>query len=136
MRIGLVPGVWSYGIGSATTVLSVWEAARRAGDEAVIFAAPHFRPLFDRLGITVVPLPGTPVAEYPEPVEPILRLDDLLSHSVYRDPAFVAEVFESQCDAFAAHGVDVVFHDYDLTAIVAARRLSIPVVSPVIWPDH
>jgi hypothetical protein len=136
MRIGLIPGVWSYGIGSAATVLAVREAALRAGDEPVVFAGPQHRPLCDRLDISVVPLPGPPVAEYPEPELPILRLDDLLSHSVYADSAFVTEVFDSQCDAFAAHGVDVLFHDYDLTTIVAAHRLSIPVVSPVIWPDH
>ncbi|MDQ7810290.1 hypothetical protein Q5425_41755 [Amycolatopsis sp. A133] len=136
MRIGLVPGVWSYGIGSASTVLAVWEAAVRAGDEPVVFAGPQHRPLLDRLGIACVPLPGPPVAGYPAAAAPVLRLDDLLSQTVYADPAFVAGVFESQCAAFAAHGVEALFHDYDLTTIVAAHRLSIPVVSPVVWPDH
>ncbi len=136
MRIGLVPGVWSYGIGSASTVLAVWEAAVRAGDEPVVFAGPQHRPLLDRLGVAAVPVPGPPVAGYPAAAAPVLRLDDLLSQTVYADPAFVGEVFESQCAAFAAHGIDALFHDYDLTTIVAAHRLSVPVVSPVIWPDH
>lgn len=136
MRIGLVPGVWSYGIGSASTVLAVREAALRAGDDPVVFAGPQHRPLLDRLGVAAVPLPGPPIAGYPAPEASVLRLDDLLSQSVYADPGFVGEVFESQCAAFSDHGVDALFHDYDLTTIVAGHRLSVPVVSPVIWPDH
>ncbi|MGI5128088.1 glycosyltransferase [Pseudonocardia sp. CA-107938] len=135
LRIGLVPGVWSYGIGSLATVLSVQEAAVAAGDTPVVFASPHFRPMLRRLGVEWVDLPGRATADYPDG-SAVLRLDDLLSESAYTDADFVEELVRAQTDAFAAHGVDVVFHDYDLTSVVAANRLGIPVVSPVTWPDH
>jgi hypothetical protein len=135
MRIGLVPGVWSYGIGSISTVLSVQETALAAGDTPVVFAAPHFRPMLRRLGVEWVDLPGRDTAEYPEG-SPVLRLDDLLSESVYTEPGFVEELVGRQVDAFATHRIDAVFHDYDLTSVVAADRLGIPVISPVTWPDH
>ncbi len=135
MRIGLVPGVWSYGIGSISTVLSVQEAAVTAGDTAIVFASPHFRPMLRALGVEWIDLPGLDTAGYPVG-SPILRLDDLLSESVYTDPGFVEELVRRQTEAFATHRIDVVFHDYDLTSVVAADRLGIPVISPVTWPDH
>jgi UDP:flavonoid glycosyltransferase YjiC (YdhE family) len=135
MRIGLVPGVWSYGIGSISTVLSVQEAAVTAGDTPVVFAAPHFRPVLRALGVEWIDLPGPDTAGYPDG-SPVLRLDDLLSESVYTDPGFVEELVRRQTEAFATHRIDVVFHDYDLTCVVAADRLGIPVITPVTWPDH
>lgn len=135
MRIAFVPGVWSYGIGSASTVLAVREAALRAGDEPVVFAGPHFDPLLRRLDIQVVPLPGVPHVGYPDQ-DDVLRLDDLLSRSVYTDADFVSHLIERQCELLVEHNVDAVFHDYDLTSVVAGTLLGIPVVSPVTWPDH
>ncbi|WP_405431233.1 glycosyltransferase [Micromonospora sp. NBC_00617] len=135
MRIALVPGIWSYGIGSASTVLSVREAALRSGDEPVVFSGPHFAPLLRRMDVAAVPLPGLPATDYPDQ-DDVLRLDDLLSRSVYTDSRFVTELIERQCGLLVEHRIDAVFHDYDVTSVVAGRLLGVPVVSPVTWPDH
>ncbi|TDC78674.1 hypothetical protein E1193_20310 [Micromonospora sp. KC606] len=136
MRVGLVPGVWSYGLGSVSTVLAVYEAVRRAGHTPVLFASPHFRPVLDRLGVPAVAIPGPAQASYPDDPGTVLRLDDLLSRSAYADRDLVETVLAAQLRAFRAHRVQVLFHDYDLTTVVAGALSGIPVVSPVTWPDH
>jgi UDP:flavonoid glycosyltransferase YjiC (YdhE family) len=135
MRVGLVPGVWSYGLGSVSTVLSVYEAVRLAGHTPVLFASPHFRPLLDRLGVPAVPIPGPDAAPYPDAAT-ALRLDDLLSRSAYADADLVETVLAAQLREFRARRVQVLFHDYDLTTVVAGSLAGIPVVTPVTWPDH
>ncbi|MFY1700747.1 glycosyltransferase [Micromonospora sp. WMMA1923] len=134
MRVGLVPGVWSYGLGSVSTVLAVHEAVRHAGHTPVLFAAPHFQPILDRLGVPAVPIPGPTRAAYPD--DPVLRLDDLLSRSAYADRDLVETVLAAQLRQFREYDVQVLFHDYDLTTVVAGALAGIPVVSPVTWPDH
>lgn len=136
MRVALIPGSWSYGLGSLVTVLSVYEALQARGNVPVLLASPGFRDMLDRTRLPYVTVPGPRHASYPAADQQLVRLDDLLPVSAYWDLQVVRQLLESQSGPFVSQGVDVVFHGYDITSVVAGRRAAVPVVSPVIWPAH
>src|SRR5436309_7996963 len=125
MIIAIIAGTWAYGFGPVATCLGVAEEARECGHEIVVISSHRAVSMIREEGFRVIEAPAPLGPSYPE--GPVHRLADAAGALGFGDESFVRETMNLEIDIYRSLAIDIVFHDYQLTAPVAAAYCQIPV---------